>query len=290
MYYECQEVYCASGEGVAWPSIGAFDVIGFLFVMMPFYYAAILYYFYRQKLTDSKGNIKTVNPDKLKEGESVGEQLSRLDTPELKKTFGFFYKSYERKFFWFEVAEMLKKFVLVAGLALLPAEAMSQLFLATFITFIYLVLVLNFAPFKKDDADLSNQVTNIQIFMTLLVGLAMKSASKPKIGSISAIMIDAILSFSNTAVIVLGGATMAKCVGKKLPLVAKGCNLVGTKIKAMRDSKKGAHKIHPVDEAMPDTASIQGSSFTYMDTPEEKGTASSSPDTMLVPIGGALTI
>ena len=40
---------------------------------------------------------------------------------------GFFYKSYERQYFWFEALDMIRKFALVAGLALFEQGSTVQL-------------------------------------------------------------------------------------------------------------------------------------------------------------------
>ena len=71
---------------------------------------------------------------------------------------GFFYRSYERPYFWFEAIDMLRKVVLVAGLAILEPGSTTQLMLAQLVCLIFLALVLNLAPYKKDAVDKTNQV------------------------------------------------------------------------------------------------------------------------------------
>lgn len=65
-----------------------FIVIGPLFVAIPFYYAWLLRHYFKQKTGE-----KLEDPAKLKEGESLGEELSMLDNKHVKKMFGFFFKS-----------------------------------------------------------------------------------------------------------------------------------------------------------------------------------------------------
>ena len=52
---------------------------------------------------------------------------------------------------------MNRKFVLVAGLALFEPGSVTQLMLAQLVCFAYVVVVVNYAPYKKDDADFANQ-------------------------------------------------------------------------------------------------------------------------------------
>ena len=53
--------------------------------------------------------------------------------------------------------QMFRKFLLVAGLALLPQGSTAQLLLAIMVSFAHLVLLLNFAPFRKQDVDYTSQ-------------------------------------------------------------------------------------------------------------------------------------
>ena len=70
---------------------------------------------------------------------------------------GFFYSSYERKYFWFEGPDLIRKFLLVAGLALFEPGSTVQLMLAQLVCLAYLAAVLNLAPYKKESVDFTNQ-------------------------------------------------------------------------------------------------------------------------------------
>ena len=72
---------------------------------------------------------------------------------------GFFYKSYERRFYFFEAIDMLRKFLLVAGLAVLEPGSTTQLMLAQLVCLGFLTLVLNWAPYKKEAVDFTNQAS-----------------------------------------------------------------------------------------------------------------------------------
>ena len=80
---------------------------------------------------------------------------------------------------------MLRKFILVAGLAVLEGGSSTQLFLAILVAFSYLVLILHLVPLKKTKANRMNVVANIQIFLSLLVGLVLKT-EQPLPGSFEA--------------------------------------------------------------------------------------------------------
>lgn len=87
------------------------------------------------------------------------------------------FKSYERRFYrcvslparivvlllrlarcrW-EAYDMGRKFLLVAGLALLESGSTTQLVVAQLVCFAYVVAIVNFAPYKTADTDFSNQV------------------------------------------------------------------------------------------------------------------------------------
>ena len=54
---------------------------------------------------------------------------------------------------------MLRKFLLVAGLAMLEQGSPVQLMLAMLVCLAFLSLVLNTAPYKKADVDFTNQAS-----------------------------------------------------------------------------------------------------------------------------------
>ena len=99
----CNERVYYNSDGTPWPGVNNFHWMGPIFVLMPLYYIVILYYFYRQK-TDSNGKPYGTfdDPNKLKPGRHLGEQKTALDSPAVMKMFGFFYKSFQRRYFFFE--------------------------------------------------------------------------------------------------------------------------------------------------------------------------------------------
>ena len=54
---------------------------------------------------------------------------------------------------------MLRKFILVAAMALVEPGSTLQLVVAQLVCFVYVVVVLNWAPYKKDEADFTNQAS-----------------------------------------------------------------------------------------------------------------------------------
>ena len=61
------------------------------------------------------------------------------------------------------------------------------------------MLVVNLLPFRKDEADLTNQAANVHIFLCLLVALALKTNAPPD-GTLGALMFDMLLSLMTFAV------------------------------------------------------------------------------------------
>merc|ERR1712166_1181509 len=105
--------------------------------------------------------------------------------------------------YWFELPEMLRKFVLVAGLALVKPGTVTQLLIAILVSFGYVCLIFYHEPMKKPEANFSNRVANTQIFLSLLGAMAVLGA-RPKTGSLEQVLLDLILAGSNALVIVLG--------------------------------------------------------------------------------------
>ena len=69
---------------------------------------------------------------------------------------GFFYKSFEREYYWFEALDMYRKIVLVAAMSLFDQGGTLQLMIAQLLCFMYVVILGITAPYKKDDADFTN--------------------------------------------------------------------------------------------------------------------------------------
>ena len=105
---------------------------------------------------------------------------------------------------------MLKKFILVAGLALMERGSTAQLLLALLIAFAYLVLFINTAPLLKWEADKMTQVANIQIFLSLMGAMVLKT-ERALPGSFEEAALDAMLSASSLSVMVLGAGSLLAC-------------------------------------------------------------------------------
>ena len=54
---------------------------------------------------------------------------------------------------------MIRKFILVAGLSFFEQGTTVQLMLAQLVCLIFLSLVLNLSPYKKEDVDFTNQAS-----------------------------------------------------------------------------------------------------------------------------------
>ena len=114
---------------------------------------------------------------------------------------------------------MIRKFILVAGLALVERGSTVQLMLAQLVTFFYVATVLKTEPYRKAEADFTNQAANIQIMLALIVAMALKT-DMPAPGSLESAMFDVLLSFSNFAVIGIGSYSFFKCIKRRAATLA----------------------------------------------------------------------
>ena len=89
----------------------------------------------------------------------AGCGASKPLAPRVRARPGFFYKSYERPYYYFEAIDMIRKFLLVGGLALLEQGTPVQLMLAQLICLIFLCMILLTSPYKKADVDFTNQAS-----------------------------------------------------------------------------------------------------------------------------------
>ena len=74
---------------------------------------------------------------------------------------------------------MLRKFILVAAMALVQPGSTTQLMIAQLVCLIYVVFVLNLAPYKKDEADITNQASHTPTLLSVW-RMALRSAGRLK--------------------------------------------------------------------------------------------------------------
>lgn len=119
-----------------------------------------------------------------------------------------------------QAVEQIRKFTLVAGLAMLERGSSAQLLLATLVAFAYLVLAINTSPFLKAEADRMNQIANIQIFLTLLAAIVIMTEQPPK-GSAESKALDVMLTLSSLTVLLLGAGSLIVCVRSRTATLKK---------------------------------------------------------------------
>ena len=74
---------------------------------------------------------------------------------------------------------MIRKFLLVAGLTLLEGGGTTQLLVAQLICFGYIVFLLNYSPYMKDDADFTNQARPSVPACCLPLGVCLAASPSP---------------------------------------------------------------------------------------------------------------
>jgi hypothetical protein len=102
------------------------------------------------------------------------------DDKELKALYGSLYSQYEPRYWYFEIVQMLRKMVLTGVLVLVVDGSSTQVAFGMLVCFSYLVLFINLVPFVNDADDRLEQVTTVQLFLVLLVGLILNLDDEKK--------------------------------------------------------------------------------------------------------------
>ena len=71
----------------------------------------------------------------------------------LARSIAFLYKEYDVTCFWWEIAEMMRKFLLVGLFVCIEPGSITQIAMATIVTAVYLLVQLNAKPFKNPADD-----------------------------------------------------------------------------------------------------------------------------------------
>merc|ERR1711937_157400 len=106
-----------------------------------------------------------------KDPDEEGESVHPDDHQEVMKCrteFGSMYKDYKRKYYWFELVEMLRKISLVGALVLLGNGGM-QIFAGIIICFVYILLASFLEPLTSKTDQVLQYFTSIQLFFTLII-------------------------------------------------------------------------------------------------------------------------
>ena len=87
----------------------------------------------------------------------------------VRKEFGSIYGDYRRKYYFWEIVEMVRKVVLIGALVMVPIPSL-QIFVGVLICFGYSFMAALMEPFN-DPADQNLQfITSLQLFLTLATG------------------------------------------------------------------------------------------------------------------------
>ncbi|KAL3926830.1 MAG: hypothetical protein SGPRY_003115 [Prymnesium sp.] len=124
--------------------------------------------------------------------------LAEKPTP-LSTAISFLYREYKPHMFWWELVEMLRRFVLV-GLMVLYQDTMMQLILATLLSAIFLLLQVQASPYRKREDDWLASVSSFCLVVVLMCATAFKYLSLTNLDDIQDRM-----SIEQRRVYVLGG-------------------------------------------------------------------------------------
>jgi hypothetical protein len=89
--------------------------------------------------------------------------------------FGTLYLQYEPAYYWWEVTVIFKKMMLTGAMTVIAAGSSMQLVIALLVVLINLLLTLKVAPFMDDADDYLAFLTSLQMLLTLLGGLLIKT-------------------------------------------------------------------------------------------------------------------
>merc|ERR1711964_297697 len=164
---ECEpgERYMSSDLSVKESDPGYQTMVGFAYFFMllyvfgiPILYITILYC-----------KRKTIAKDPDVAGESVHPD-DHKEVMKCRTEFGAMYKDYKRKYYWFELVEMVRKISLVGALVMLGTSGM-QIFAGIVICFFYVLFASYLEPLTSSRDQVLQYFTSIQLFCTLISGL-----------------------------------------------------------------------------------------------------------------------
>ena len=114
-------------------------------------------------------NRKAIAHDPDDEEEHIKKEW-HSEVIKVRKEFGSIYADYRRKYYYWEIVEMIRKVVLIGALVLVNKVPSLQIFLGVLICFVYSFMAALMEPFN-DPADQNLQfITSLQLFLTLVTG------------------------------------------------------------------------------------------------------------------------
>jgi hypothetical protein len=81
---------------------------------------------------------------------------------------------YSKKYWYWEIVEMIRKVFLCGGLIAIASGSSLQIIIAILVQFIYILIIERAMPYKEFHDDVVQLVGSIQLFLTLFIGLILK--------------------------------------------------------------------------------------------------------------------
>ena len=107
----------------------------------------------------------------------------------LSSAISFLYREYETHFFWWELVEMLRRFVLV-GLMVLAQGSMLQLIMGTLLSAVFLLFQVQAAPYESMSDDFLSSGANFALVAIFLCSYAFKEAALTGLADVQSKMSD----------------------------------------------------------------------------------------------------
>lgn len=107
--------------------------------------------------------------------EEVQSQLDHMAKVQMR--LGFLYNSYEPPAFWWECAELLKKFLLCSLIIFIDPGTLAQIAVAFVISIAFFVAEIFLSPYLEDNNDLYSFLSSLSTLLTLFCGLVLKVPS-----------------------------------------------------------------------------------------------------------------
>ena len=149
---------------------------------------------------------------KWQAAEGNDEQLS--EALEVQYQMDFLVGSYEPKFFYWELVEYGRKFLLIGALIFAEQSSVSQTFFGMVLSFFCFALVTDAQPYVEDAADRLKMFSESQLFLTLLCSLVLQTDLSEQV--VSCDEIDTILVTVNVfAMSIVLGLIVLGALGKK---------------------------------------------------------------------------
>ncbi|KAL3926142.1 MAG: hypothetical protein SGPRY_003439, partial [Prymnesium sp.] len=143
--------------------------------------------------------------------------LKERPTP-FSQAVAFLHRDYKMEFYWWELVEMLRRFVLV-GLLVLYQDTMMQLIIATLLCAVFLLLQVQASPYRRKEDELLASISSFCLVVVFMCATSFKYLSFTNLNDIQDKM-----SIEQRRVYVLGGDTILVFLISSL-LVTLACSV-----------------------------------------------------------------